>query len=137
MKDKIVFINGVFDQPHPGHIQLINYASWHGKLYIAIDSDRRVKELKGSTRPFFNQLDRIYMLKNIKGVHKVFIFDSEQQLENLIFELKPDIMVVGSDYRGKKVIGSEYAKELHFFNRDERYSTTKILNHYATIRNRI
>jgi hypothetical protein len=36
-------------------------------------------------------------------------------------------MVVGSEYREKVVIGSEYAKEVKFFDRIGNYSTTKIL----------
>jgi bifunctional ADP-heptose synthase (sugar kinase/adenylyltransferase) len=36
-------------------------------------------------------------------------------------------MIVGSDYKGKNVIGSQYAKELIFFDRVGDYSTTNIL----------
>ena len=69
------------------------------------------------------------MLKAIKWVSAVFFFSTDKELENLIKNTEPDLMIVGDDYRDKKVIGSEYAKELYFFPRDERYSTTKILNY--------
>ena len=39
----------------------------------------------------------------------------------------PDYMVIGSDYIDKRVIGSEYVKDLVFFDRIEGYSTTNIL----------
>ncbi len=46
--------------------------------------------------------------------------------------LNPDVMVVGSDWEGKKVIGSEYAKELRFYRKIDGYSTTKILEHSSS-----
>ena len=123
-----VFVNGTFDVLHPGHIRLLQWAKALGTiLKVAIDSDRRIKEKKGQNRPFFEQSERTYMLQQLKSVSDVFVFDSDEELEDLIKNIQPDIMVVGSDWEGKKVIGSQYAKELKFFQRDERYSTTKIL----------
>jgi len=48
-------------------------------------------------------------------------------LENMIKSYKPDIMVVGSDWKGKSVIGSMYSAELRFFDRIEKYATTKTI----------
>ena len=55
------------------------------------------------------------------------MFETESQLIGNIKQLNPDVMIVGSDYRNKRVIGSEHAKELIFFERIGNYSTTKIL----------
>lgn len=123
-----VFINGTFDILHPGHMQLITFASNSGDyLKIAIDSDRRVKILKGENRPINNQRTRQTMLFHIKGVDEVSIFDSDEELINTVRSYQPDIMIVGSDYKNKKVIGSEYAKRLIFFDRIEEYSSTKVI----------
>lgn len=123
-----VFINGTFDILHPGHMRLITFASNCGDyLKIAIDSDRRVKKLKGESRPINNQDTRSTMLFHVKGVDEVSIFDSEEELINIIREYEPDYMIVGSDYRNKKVIGSEYAKKLIFFDRIEEYSSTRVI----------
>ena len=125
---KKVFVNGTFDGPHPGHIELLNYAKSLGDiLYVGIDSDERVKQLKGPTRPIHNQEDRKFLLENLKAVDRVLIFNTDEELENLVKSVQPDIMIVGSDYINKKVIGSEYAKQLRFFNRIDGYSTTKII----------
>ena len=67
------------------------------------------------------------MLESIKFIDQVFIFDSAKELEEMIKTISPDIMVIGSDWRGKPVIGEEYTKELLFFDRIGDYSTTKIL----------
>ena len=125
---KKVFVNGCFDCIHRGHIHLLNYSKSLGDvLYVAIDSDERVKQLKGPTRPIHNQEDRKFLLENIKAVSGVLIFSTDEELENLVKIIEPDIMIVGSDYQNKRVIGSEYAKELKFFGRIDGYSTTKII----------
>ena len=125
---KSIFVNGTFDILHPGHIQLLNYAKSLGDtLTVGIDSDRRVKEKKGYARPVYNVGDRAYMLQNLKAVDYVVIFDSDEELERCIKNVKPDIMVVGSDWKGKSVIGSMYSAELRFFDRIEEYATTKTI----------
>ena len=67
------------------------------------------------------------MLQSLKFVDHVLLFDSDEELENCIAMTKPDIMVVGSDWEGKSVIGSMYAAELHFFPRVEQYATSKTI----------
>ena len=125
---KTVFVNGVFDITHRIHIELLNFAKSHGEvLYVGIDSDKRVKELKGPTRPIHNQEDRKFLLENLKAVDRVLIFNTDEELTDLVKIIKPDIMIVGSDYKDKRVIGCEYAKQLKFFERIDGYSTTKII----------
>ena len=123
-----IFVNGTFDILHPGHVQLLNYAKSLGDtLTVGIDSDRRVQEKKGPTRPVNSVGDRAYMLQNLKAVDYIVIFDSDEELKCCIKTVKPDIMVVGSDWKDKSVIGSMYAAELRFFDRIEEYATTKTI----------
>ena len=125
---KKIFVNGTFDVLHRGHLELLNYAKSLGEfLYVGIDTDERIKELKGPTRPIINQDDRSFFLRMLKPVNQVELFSTDEELENLIKGFNPDIMVVGSDYKNKRVIGSEYAKQLLFFDRIDEYSSTKII----------
>ena len=125
---KRIFVNGTFDILHPGHIQLLNYAKSLGdSLTVGIDSDRRVAEKKGPSRPVNNVHDRAFMLNSLKAVDHVVVFDSDEELERCIKVVKPDIMVVGSDWKDKSVIGSMYSAELRFFDRIEEYATTKTI----------
>ena len=125
---KSIFVNGTFDILHLGHLALLNYARSLGdKLFVAIDSDERVRQLKGSTRPIYDVYQRKVMLLNLKAVDEVEIFSSDEELEMWIKQINPTIMVVGSDWRNKTVIGSQYAKRLEFFERINEYSSTKII----------
>jgi len=133
---KKVWTNGTFDVLHVGHLKLLEYAASFGELTVGIDSDKRVKELKGLDRPFNNTQDRKYFLESIKFVHSVVVFNSREELIDMVKEFEPDYMVIGSDYIDKPVYGSEYAKELVFFDKLEQYSTTTILNYEIDISNR-
>lgn len=123
-----VFVNGTFDLLHPGHIALLQYAKSYGDfLWVAIDGDTRVRKLKGDSRPINSEQIRKNILESIRYVDLVSVFYSDEDLEDTIKNYAPDLMVVGSDYTNKRVIGSEYAKKLIFFERDERYSSSKII----------
>jgi rfaE bifunctional protein nucleotidyltransferase chain/domain len=125
---KKVFVNGTFDLLHLGHLQLLNFAKSHGDyVMVAIDTDDRVKEKKGPTRPVYNQEERAFFLRMLKPVDQVEMFSSDEELEALIKGFQPDIMIVGSDWKGKSVIGSYYASKLIFFDRIEEYATTKTI----------
>ena len=125
-----VWVNGTFDVLHLGHISLLEYASSFGNLRVGIDTDKRVKELKGNDRPFNSQEDRKKMLESIRFVKEVVLFDSRDELIECVKGYQPDIMVVGDDYQGEIIFGSEYAKQLIFFKKIPKYSSTKILNYY-------
>ena len=125
---KIVWTNGCFDVLHRGHFEMLQYAKSLGDLLVVgIDSDEKVKQDKGENRPFNTAEDRKFALESIKHVHKVMIFESKSELEFILENLEPDYMVIGSDWKGKEVIGEQYCTELMFFDRIDGYSTTNIL----------
>lgn len=131
-----IWVNGAFDVLHIGHIKLLKYAAAMGYLRVGIDTDERIKELKGPMRPFNNFNTRKEMLESLRFVDEVVGFGSEQELIDQIKLYRPDVMIVGSDYRDKRVIGAEYAKDVRFFERMAEISTTTILNHEKDISNR-
>jgi len=122
-----VFVNGCFDVLHRGHYELIHYASSLGELTVALDSDEKVSRDKGPDRPIYPLEDRVYQMTRLRGVNEVLSFSTREELERLVEVIKPDIMIVGSDWKGKEVVGSQYAKEVKFFDRLGDYSTTKTI----------
>ena len=128
---KIVWTNGCFDILHRGHFEMFKYAKSFGEqLIVGIDSDEKVRKDKGSDRPFNNVEDRKFALECVKYIDEVVVFNSREELEQEIRQLQPDVMIIGSDWKGKTVVGEQYCTELKFFDRIERYSTTNILESY-------
>ena len=63
----------------------------------------------------------------LKPIDEVRLFDSREELIKIIEDYKPDIMVKGSDYKGRSVIGETYVPEVIYFERIGEYSTTKTI----------
>jgi len=125
--NKKIIVNGTFDLLHVGHIELLEYAKSLGdQLLVCIDSDSRVKELKGESRPINTQADRIKMLNALRCVDMVQVFDTKEQLIEQIELYQPDIMVKGSDYKGRSVVGEALCKQVIYYDKTE-HSTTKTI----------
>ena len=125
---RIVFTNGCFDILHRGHIELFKYAKSLGDvLYVGLDSDEKVRQDKGLDRPINSMEDRKLILDSLLYIDKVFCFSTRDELIELVRKISPDVMVIGSDWKNKPVVGSEYTNELIFFNRIDGYSTTNII----------
>ena len=124
-----VVVNGTFDILHVGHLRLLQTARSYPNSYVLVllDTDRRIRELKGADRPIHNELDRCTMMFALKYVDRVETFDSDEELTQLIKNFDPDVMVKGSDYRNKPIVGSEFCDEINFFERLYEYSTTKTI----------
>lgn len=129
---KTVWLNGTFDVLHMGHINLFSHArklaGMGGKVVIGTDSDQRIRELKGPSRPINNIFDRIGFLRAIKYIDGVVTFSSDDELEACIKRFTPDILLIGDDYRGKPIVGSQYAKKIVYFPRYGGLSSTMIIN---------
>lgn len=131
-KKKIVFTNGCFDLCHPGHIHLLKEAVKRGDiLVVGLNSDKSIKRIKGYLRPVIDEENRAYVLSSIEAVDYVVIFDEDTPLE-LIKKIKPDVLVKGEDWKGKKVVGedvlSEYGGTIEFVETYESFSTTRLIS---------
>jgi len=125
---KVVWTNGCFDILHRGHVELFKFCKSQGDyLVVGIDTDSRVKESKGPTRPFNSQEDRKFFLEAIKYIDKVVLFSTDEELRQRLVENIVDTMIVGSDWKGKLVVGQEKVNKVLFFDRIGTYSTTNIL----------
>jgi rfaE bifunctional protein nucleotidyltransferase chain/domain len=126
-----VFVNGSFDLLHTGHIDLLFYAKSIGDhLHVAIDTDERIRAHKGLDRPVNPLRIRKTIMESLKPVDSVSVFGSDEELINTIRAYSPNIMVKGSDWRGKRVIGQKYCGKVIFYERVNDESTTKTIQDF-------
>ncbi|MGP0565417.1 D-glycero-beta-D-manno-heptose-7-phosphate kinase [Nitrospina sp. 32_T5] len=104
---KVVFTNGCYDLIHGGHIEFLQKSRRMGDILIlGLNSDESVSAIKGPNRPIKTQQERANILSALQDVDYIVIFN-EQTPENLIRELRPDILVKGDDYKIDQVVGRE------------------------------
>jgi rfaE bifunctional protein nucleotidyltransferase chain/domain len=129
---KIVFTNGCFDLIHRGHVEyLADAANCGDKLIIGLNTDASVKRLKGNNRPIQDEYARAITLAAMEFVDLVILFDEETPF-NLISKVLPNILIKGSDYDNKQIVGSDVVEAnggktltIKFI---DGYSTTSIIN---------
>ena len=125
---KTIWTNGCFDILHRGHIELFKFCKSQGDyLIVGVDTDDRVKKNKGPSRPINNLNDRMFFLEAIEYIDKVVSFSSDDELIERLHENNVDTMIIGSDWRGKSVVGQNMVNKILFFDRIGEYSTTRIL----------
>ena len=131
-KHKVIgFTNGCFDLIHVGHLRLLEYAKQECDfLIVGLNSDKSVKRLKGNSRPINCELHRKEILEALKWVDRVIIFNETTPLET-IKEIKPNVLIKGSDYEIENIIGKDIVLEnggkVLRFDLLNGLSTTKII----------
>ncbi len=128
---KIVFTNGCFDILHRGHVEYLAQAAGLGDiLIIGLNSDSSVRRLKGENRPVQDEEGRAMVLAGLGFVSHVVLFDEDTPYE-LIKEIKPDILVKGSDYKEDDIVGADVVKakggKVVTIDFIDGYSTSKII----------
>jgi len=132
---KIIFTNGVFDLLHVGHIRYLKQARDLAKpsvLIVGVNADSSVRTLgKGDDRPITPENERAELLSSLSSVDAVVIFP-EQTPETLIRRLRPDILVKGSDWKGRENPGQAfvetYGGSMKFIPLETGHSTTSLLD---------
>ena len=105
--ERLVFTNGVFDLLHVGHLASLEAARALGdRLVVGLNSDASTRRLKGPSRPFQPEDDRLRLVAGFRCVDAVTLFD-EDTPGALIEALLPDVLVKGADYEGREVVGAE------------------------------
>lgn len=107
---KVVFTNGCFDLLHTGHLHVLREAKKLGDvLIVALNSDSSMKRIKGAGRPILPESERAELIAALEMVDYVTLFD-EPDPQNVIQELKPDVLTKGGDWAAGKIIGREFVE---------------------------
>jgi rfaE bifunctional protein nucleotidyltransferase chain/domain len=110
-RKKVVFTNGCFDLIHSGHVDYLTKAKKLGDvLIVGVNSDSSVKRIKGEKRPVIPENERCIVVSSLKPVDFVTVFE-EDTPEELIKELKPDVLVKGSDWKLNEIVGRDVVEE--------------------------
>ncbi len=109
---RIVLTNGCFDVIHAGHIAYLREAKAQGDLLVVgLNSDESVRALKGSTRPIYNETERLEILGELTSIDFLTVF-GERTASELLRAVRPDIFVKGGDYAPEEVAESSLVKSL-------------------------
>jgi rfaE bifunctional protein nucleotidyltransferase chain/domain len=107
----IVFTNGCFDLLHRGHLHILRQAKACGDiLIVAVNSDRSVKMIKGSSRPVLAEKDRLDLIAALEMVDYVVLFD-EPDPYRVIDALRPNVLAKGGDWGIERIIGSDIVEK--------------------------
>ncbi|MEE8106437.1 MAG: D-glycero-beta-D-manno-heptose 1-phosphate adenylyltransferase [Planctomycetota bacterium] len=128
----IVFTNGCFDILHPGHVDLLRRARAEGDLLVVgLNSDESVRRLKGAGRPVHDLTARASVLGGLASVDYIASFE-EDTPEQIIERIRPDVLVKGSDWTDKGVVGREFVEarggKVVLLELVPGHSTTNIVN---------
>lgn len=128
---KIVFTNGCFDILHPGHVEILNYASIFGSVVVGVNDDDSVRRLKGLGRPVNRCADRMLLLAGMASTTYITPF-SEDTPEKLVELVRPDTLVKGADYRNQFIAGADFVRanggKIVLYDLVEHQSTTNTIN---------
>ncbi len=109
---RIVLANGCFDLLHVGHVRYLSAARRLGDvLFVAINSDEAVTRLKGRGRPLMPAPERVEMLRALRDVDHVVVFDDDRA-DRLLERIRPDVHAKGSDYAADGVPEAETMRRL-------------------------
>ncbi|MGB9561710.1 MAG: D-glycero-beta-D-manno-heptose 1-phosphate adenylyltransferase [bacterium] len=130
-KNIVVFTNGCFDLIHRGHIEYLQKAKKLGDiLVVGLNTDSSIRRIKGEKRPILKESDRALILASLFFVDYVIFFD-EDTPENLIKQIKPDILAKGADWTETNIVGADFVRsyggKVVRIELTEGYSTTRII----------
>jgi D-beta-D-heptose 7-phosphate kinase/D-beta-D-heptose 1-phosphate adenosyltransferase len=104
---RVGFTNGCFDILHPGHVRLLTAArATCDRLIVGLNSDASVRRLKGEGRPVQSEHARSEVLAALEAVDLVVLFEEDTPIR-LIEQIRPHVLVKGSDYTREQVVGHE------------------------------
>jgi glycerol-3-phosphate cytidylyltransferase len=126
------FTCGSFDLLHTGHALMLEEAKTHcDRLIVGLQSDPTLDRPE-KNKPVQSLQERIIMIKSIRWVDEVHIYNTEAELIELIKILNPAVRIVGADWKGKQFTGYDLPIRVVFNTRDHSYSTSSLRERVLT-----
>ncbi|MCK9371027.1 adenylyltransferase/cytidyltransferase family protein [Candidatus Dojkabacteria bacterium] len=119
---------GAMDLLHAGHlIMLKEIRKQCDHLTVALQTDPSIDRPE-KHKPIETVEERMIRLQACKYVDKIVTYDTEQDLYNLLKELKPDIRFLGADWKGKHFTGDDLPIKVIFNSRNHNYSSSNLIS---------
>ena len=133
MKDgkKVGITAGAFDLCHAGHMLVFKEAKTVcDYLIVALQEDpsHTPADYRGKkkNKPIMTLEERRIILESVRYVDEIQMYNSEEELYNLLVTLKPDVRIIGADWEGKDYTGKDLPIEMYFNSRGHQFSTTAL-----------
>lgn len=128
---RVGFTCGAFDVLHTGHVLMLEEAkSVCDYLIVGVQSDPNI-DRASKNKPVQSYDERIITVQAIKYVDEIVLYDTEDDLVELLKKLNPDVRILGADWQGKKYTGWELPIEPYFNSRDHGYSSSSLRKRIA------
>ena len=120
------FVASCFDLLHAGHCLMLKDAREQcDYLIAALQVDPSVDRLEKNS-PVQSLDERRIQLESIKYIDEIHLYETEEDLKQLLHEIRPNIRILGSDYRGKVATGQEFSDKVYYHNRNHNWSTSEL-----------
>ena len=136
---KIGFTCSTFDLLHAGHVAMLEEAKHHcDYLIVGLQNDPTL-DRPDKNAPIQSIVERQIQLAAIKYVDEVVIYNTEQDLEDLLLTLPIDVRILGDEYKTKDFTGKATAKargcKIIYNGRDHSFSSTSLRKRVASAEN--
>ena len=128
---KIGITFSTFDMLHAGHIAMLSEAKNHcDYLICGLQTDPTIDRPDTKNRPVQSIVERQIQLAACRYVDEVVVYQTEQDLVDLLLILPLDVRILGVEYEGKEFTGREICHkrniELYFNGRDHSFSSSSL-----------
>ena len=132
MNIKVGFTCSTFDLFHAGHVAMLEEAKkqcdW---LIVGIQIDPTIDRLT-KNKPVQCLIERQLQVRACKFVDEIIVYETEDDLLNILCMLPIDIRILGEEYKGKKFTGSHLRGMEYFYNkRDHGFSSSELRKRIA------
>lgn len=121
---KTGFVASCFDLLHAGHCLYLKDARAHCDFLIAgLQIDPTV-DRPNKNKPVLSLEERRILLESNRYVDQVLLYGTEKDLKEILRCLRPNVRILGEDYRDKHATGQEFSEEIYYHGRSHGWSTT-------------
>ena len=127
MEVKKGFVASSFDIMHPGYALMLKECKDNCHYLIAALHQNPKSERSDKNHPVMSLTERLIVLKSIRYIDELVVYESEEDLKNLLRFYRPDVRFLGDEYKELsplKITGYIFCRNIHYINRSHGYSSS-------------